>query len=167
MLRCPHKDLTQKELKRQLHYNPKTGIFKWIISKRGLSSKKMCGWKREDGYMIIGVNYKRYYAHRLAWLYVYGEFPKKQIDHINRNKTDNRIENIRDASPSTNNKNKPLQKNNKSGYKGIYWDTHRNKWVAQIKLNGKQKNLGGFKNIKNAINARKEANVKYNFNKLD
>jgi len=100
--------LTQAELHQYLNYDPQTGIFTWKVK---LSDKinigQKTGCKNNRGYLLIKINKKLYRAHRLAWLYVYGYFPKFTIDHINRIKTDNRIENLRDVTIQENLKNKP------------------------------------------------------------
>jgi len=93
-------DITQEELKRLLHYNPKTGIFRW---------KKIAGKTTSRGYRVIKINKKRYYAHRLAFLYMTGEFPSlkggKVVDHKNQKKDDNWWRNLRVVTSSTNSKN--------------------------------------------------------------
>lgn len=89
--------ITQEELKEYLHYDPLTGDFNWTIGKRGLKVNSKAGSMNDQGYVIIRINNIRYRAHRLAWLYVYGHFPINEIDHINGVRSDNRIENLRDA----------------------------------------------------------------------
>ena len=79
-----------------------------------------------------------YYAHRLVWLYMMNEWPKKQIDHINGIRDDNRWGNLREASPLQNNANRKRRHDNKSGYKGVWLDKHRNRWVAEIRLHGRR-----------------------------
>jgi hypothetical protein len=156
--------LTQKYLKSILKYNKNTGIFKWKKElSKCIKNKEIAGTiSKLNGYAYIGINGKIYKAHRLAWLYVYGHFPKQMIDHINRKKTDNRICNLRDVSRSVNGHNKGLQSNNTSGHKGIYLDKRDNIWFSQIKINNKIIHLGRFKYKKDAITARKESEIKYN-----
>ena len=150
--------LTQKQVKRQFSYNKKTGILKWKI---GIRKGKNVGCLDERGYIQTVINNKKTYIHRLIWLYVYGEFPKKEIDHINRIKDDNRICNLRDVSRQINNYNHGLNKNNKSGYKGVRWNKKCNKWASFIGINNKLIHLSCFKLIKDAIKARKRAELKY------
>ena len=83
-------------------------------------------------------------AHRLAWLYIYGIMPSEQIDHINHDKADNRIENLREATNQQNQFNKPKSKYSKSNYKGISFHKKSNKWLAQININKVNTYLGIF-----------------------
>ena len=154
---------TQKELKRQLHYNPDSGVFIWRIFKNGCVQRGDIAGTLNNEYIRIKIDSKNYSAHRLAWLYMYGEFPKKCIDHINRIKDDNRISNLRDVSLSINQRNRRLNKNNKAGYRGIYFNKKISKWIAQIKVNNVSTNLGGFKYKKDAIKKRKQIELKYNY----
>ena len=100
--------ITQEYLKSVLYYDKDTGLFTWKISnKKGhVKEGKLAGSKDNRGYVKIQINKKDYTAHRLAWFYIYGEWPKQVIDHINRIKFDNRIENLRDVSVLENNKNR-------------------------------------------------------------
>ena len=83
-------------------------------------------------------------AHRLAWFYVYGSWPGLYIDHINGNKTDNRINNLRAATPSNNQHNRGKSKRNITGLKGVSYDVKRRKWVSGISYNGIKMNLGRY-----------------------
>jgi hypothetical protein len=148
--------LTQIELKKLLHYNPETGIFIRLTRTRRIRSGAIAGGLDKCGYLIITINKKNYKAHRLAFLYVNGKFPEKDIDHINRIKSDNRMCNLREATQSQNQKNKSLYKNNKSGYKGVHWDGCNKRWVAQARINNIQQRLGSFKAIDEAVIAYQE-----------
>lgn len=137
--------LTQSELKSQLHYDPETGIFTRIVSTSNrVKVGDIAGRKHNFGYLQIQVNGKLYLSHRLAWLYVYGEFPLNDIDHINMIRDDNWIENLREATRSENLFNRGSNKTNTSGFKGVSFNKASNKWVAQAKLNGKKQGLGYF-----------------------
>lgn len=85
--------LTQSRLKTILHYDPETGMFRWRVSNGAAKAGRLAGSLRPNGYLHIGVDCNRYYSHRLAWLYVYGVWPKDQLDHINGIPNDNRIAN--------------------------------------------------------------------------
>jgi len=111
----------------------------------------------------IIINKEHYLAHRLAWLYVNGEFPPDQIDHINHVRNDNRIKNLRTVSCKENQKNKLMHKNNTSGVIGVHWYKPRMKWKAGIKVNGELNHLGYFTSLREAAKARKEAERKYGF----
>ena len=137
--------LTQAELKSQLHYNPDTGIFTWTVSKsRTAKSGYIAGTLHHEGYITIGVNGNVYPSHRLAWLYVYGEFPIDKIDHINQIRNDNRIVNLRDCNNSENLKNIKIYSSNTSGYKGVSYHKLSGRWSATAQLNSKQYHLGLF-----------------------
>ena len=155
--------ITQKHLKELLHYDPETGFFIWNKRGRGLSFGKRAGNKKRDGYVRIMLNRREYSAHRLAWLYIHGSFPKGQIDHINHVRADNRIKNLRDVTRSENQRNASFRKNNKSGFNGVFWYTCKSRWVARIYVKGKIKHLGNFIKKSDAIEARKKANIKYDF----
>lgn len=156
--------ITQEYLKSILHYNPETGIFTWKVNVARAKKDTIAGGFRNDGYHRIKINTKRYLSHRLAWLYVYGEFPNGNIDHINVNPSDNRISNLRIATASQNSINKKLSANNKSKFKGVHFVKSKNKWMARITINRKKIYLGIFKDIKDAALAYKEAAIKYHKN---
>jgi len=145
--------LTQERLKEILHYNPKTGIFINKIQ-RSFSAKKgkTAGAIDGQGYIVIGINYKSYLAHRLAYLYCYGFLPENGLDHIDRIRHHNWISNLREASTQCNQRNYGNRKDNKSGVKGVSF--YKNKWRANIKNNQKQHNLGVYKSFDNAVCAR-------------
>lgn len=153
------KMITQQELKKLLNYNPITGVFNCINSKRIIKNGRI----NNRGYITFFINKKSYLAHRLAWLYVYGNFPKDCIDHINHVKTDNRINNLRECSPFLNGQNNSKRKDNKSGFTGVFFSKSVNKWQVQIRINKKPIHLGIFENIDDAIECRKVANIKYGF----
>ena len=147
--------ITQDELKLLLSYNSETGDFTNLVSRSGMARiGKIAGFNRTGYYSQIGLNGKLYYTHRLVWLYVYGYFPKLIIDHINGDKGDNRLSNLRLASISQNAINqKKLQRNNTSGYKGVSWSKKSRKWRAGSTVNGKTVTIGYFDDVKEAANA--------------
>lgn len=157
--------ITQAELKDNFNYNYKTGELSWIYaSKRGgFKAGRICNCLDVHGYIQINFNGKIYKGHRLVWLYVNGEFPDNQIDHINHNRADNRIENLRCVNNFENHLNRPLQSNNKYGIAGIYLNKRVNRYYAYITYKGKRINLGGFKTVDEAIFVRKQANINYGF----
>lgn len=125
---------------------------------------KSVGAKRTNGYLGVCVDYKVYLAHRIIWQMVYGDVPANmQIDHINGNKADNRIANLRLVTHQQNNMNRPLQSNNKSGQHGVFWNNGRAKWQSRIIVSRKQIHLGFFKSQKDAVKAREQAEKSYGF----
>ena len=136
--------ITQKRLKEVLDYDAEKGVFRWKISTRKIKVGKVAGTNKGNGYIGIQIDGKIYQAHRLAWLYVYGYFPKKDTDHINMIKSDNRINNLRESERWQNMGNIKKFSNNKSGYKGVCFYKRDGNWKAQIRANGVLKHLGYF-----------------------
>ena len=101
--------------------------------------------------------------HRIVWAVHYGQWPTKNIDHIDGNKANNAIKNLREVTHQKNMKNRGIQKNNTSGHIGVGWDKFTSKWVAQIQNNGNRILLGRYINIEDAIAARQAAEVEYGF----
>ena len=156
--------LTQEKIKEVLHYDLDTGVFVWL---KRTSVRIMigdtAGCVSKNGYYQIKALNIVSYAHRLAFLYMTGEWPKDQVDHINHIKTDNRWCNLRASTDKENRKNMPRQKNNTSGVNGVGWDSSRKKWISCIKINSKAIHLGRFSNFFDAVCARKSAENKYGF----
>lgn len=160
--------ITQEELKKLLNYDPETGIFKWICNKRRSNGSGCAGtlvYRNGKRYMQISIDSKKYYAHRLAWLYMYSEFPHNTIDHINGNGLDNSVSNLRDVTIVDNRRNHRKYNTNKSGLVGVCWDNTYKKWKSYINLYGVLKNIGHYDNIFDAACARKSAQHKYGFHK--
>ena len=144
-------DAPTAELVRELlNYDPESGIFTWRKSYAGHRQKgSVAGYAKKrygakTSYYVIGINGKQYPAHRLAWLITHGRWPRHHIDHINNNGHDNRLVNLREATPSQNNQNTGLQSNNTVGFKGVTKIKGSDKYQAQIQHNGKHKYLGRF-----------------------
>jgi hypothetical protein len=156
------KILTQEYLKELLSYNPLTGEFVWIAPRKRVIVGRVAGGLLK-GYVRICINKKTYWAHRLAWLYMTGKSPSKQIDHINHNRADNRFINLRECSHQENHRNRTLQKNNTSGFIGVCWNKNDKKWLASIRINGNRKNLGLFKERNHAVIARWMAEDEYGY----
>ena len=130
--------LTQSRLKEILHYDQATGIFAWATEKRyGLKSGSVAGTKNAQGYIDIQIDEIKHKAHRLAWLYYYGEFPKKNIDHLNKIRNDNAITNLREANHSENGQNRSLNKSNTSGFRNVSYSKNYKKWRCYLRLKGK------------------------------
>jgi hypothetical protein len=137
--------LTQEKLKEILFYEPKTGLFTRKITKSNRAVAGSLVLNKYNKYMVIGIDNKNYYLHRLAWLYIYGEWPKNDIDHINGIKSDNRIENLRDVTKSVNMQNLIKKTNkNQTDYLGVSFCKKSKKWYSRISVNKKQITIGRF-----------------------
>ena len=156
--------MDREKLKTYLDYDPETGIFTWIASKGAASKNRPAGGLNNKGYARLTIDGVTYYAHQLAWLYQYGYIPK-EIDHIDRNKANNKIANLRDVSHQENTKNRGVSKNNKSGIPGVW--KQGEKWRAKIGVDGKNIHLGGFDKITDAIRARRLAEIEHKFPPFD
>lgn len=139
-------------IRSNMHYDAETGILTWTTRKQGRVVGKPIGQYDKDGYLILvrsenghkSGKKKRYCVHRIAWIWVHGKEPVDQIDHINGNKSDNRLCNLREANTAENMRNVGKQSHNTSGWKGVSWHKLRSKWRADIKVNQKQIALGLF-----------------------
>lgn len=137
--------LTAKRLKELVRYDPITGFFTWAKGRRGCRAGDTAGRRRpEDGYWQVMLDGKQYYYQRLAVLYMTGRWPAEEADHKSTDKDDHTWENIRQATYSQNQQNKPKQSNNTSGYKGVTWNSQHKKWFARISVSGKRHHLGYF-----------------------
>lgn len=142
--------LTQNELKRLLEYDPESGIFTRRVSRGGMKAGSVAGCLRPYGYTSIRVGGKDYQSHRLAFLYMEGYMPENEIDHINRDPGDNRWSNLREVSRQCNIRNASVHSANKSRVKGVCWDRSRNKWMAQVMVDGINHCLGRFNDLAEA-----------------
>jgi hypothetical protein len=157
-------ELTQERLREVLDYDPGTGVFRWTDKGRNCLIGKVAGsTSNVTGYCIICVDKKTYSAHRLVWLHVHGFFPPEQVDHINRDRTDNRLSNLRLVSNAENRRNVGLSKYNTSGVSGVGWSRRENRWVSRIGVEGKTIYLIYTKDFFEACCARLSANNKYGF----
>lgn len=164
MKTTPVPKITQEILKEILHYDPDAGIFRWAKTRKKAKSGKVAGYVSARGYVVISINSKRYFAHRLAWLYVHGYFPENVIDHIDRNPSNNAISNLREVSQECNLRNCKLSNNNMSGVTGVCFIDTRGYYTAQITNNKKRTTIGCFRSKIDAVKARWDAEVKYGFN---
>ena len=137
-------DLTAARVRELLSYEPETGVFRWVAHRCNLVEQQVAGHVTKYGYRLIGVDLKTNMAHRLAWLYVSGSWPDDEVDHINGDRDDNRIANLREASRSENQQNLARRANNTSGFPGVCWSNQASKWQAGIKVHGRLIGLGQF-----------------------
>lgn len=145
-------DVTAERLHELLDYDLLTGTFTWRVAHRGTAKAGAVAGSPGAGYVCIRIDGRRYLAHRLAWLYVHGGWPDTQVDHINGDPTDNRLANLRMATPAQNQQNqRRARADNKCGLLGV--SLCRGRWQAEIRLNGKGIYLGRFDTPKQAHDA--------------
>jgi len=143
--------ISHEELLRQLTYDPKTGLFERRFGRRHTHHRN------RGGYVVIGVNYRTYYAHRLAWFYMFGEWPTLVIDHINGDRSDNRISNLRLANMSQNVINSSVTWG-MTGKRGVFRQANTKKYRVRLSLNGiKNIHIGYFATKEEAARARNDA----------
>ena len=144
--------LSREQIAKELAYDSDTGDFTWIRPRIGVKVGHKAGCTMSRGYVQIMLGYEKYQAHRLAWFVVYGDWPKGQIDHIDGDKANNRIDNLRDVGGSENSHN-CLRPVGKSGRRGVKWNSRKNRWEAGIKINGKRVFLGMYSDVNAAGDA--------------
>lgn len=169
--------LTAEVLKQLLRYDPETGQLFWL-ERPPEFFKSAIAWSafntfragneaftatRADGYRVGAIFGKLYRAHRVIWALHFGHWPVNEIDHIDGNPGNNRLDNLRDVPAATNRRNSKMLRNNTSGHTGVTWSKMYKKWVAHIKLNGRYHGLGYFTEIEAAIAARKKAETGHGF----
>lgn len=150
--------LTQAQLQEVIRYDPLTGQFFW----------RTCRWRRpqnaapiereivpkpDHGYARVRIEGVLYYMHRVAWLYMTGDWPSDEIDHINGNRSDNTFSNLREATSEQNKHNVGLCATNTSGFKGVSWDKRDRRWYPYIWVNNKKRHLGSFSSAEEAHKA--------------
>ena|SRR5438105_9984711 len=141
--------LTAQRLRELLDYAPETGLFYWRVRRGCAGAGRQAGSLHTVGYRVIRVDGVTHLAHRLAWLHVHGDHPIAEIDHVNGNRMDNRITNLRQCSRGQNARN--VTTRNACGFKGIYH--RRSRWHAQISVNGRRTYLGSYENAEQAAAA--------------
>lgn len=149
------KSLAHDELLRQLDYNQESGIFVWKINKKGgVNAGDIAGTKSKNGAVYISIWPTRFMAHRLAWLYVHKKWPSHEIDHINGNRSDNRIANLRDVTRLVNQQNiRVPHRDSKSQILGVRKFRNTNLYQARIGVKGKEIHIGYFKTPEEAHSA--------------
>lgn len=144
-----------------LHYDADYGVFTNKTRRSNVSPiGKVLGTANTSGHLVLMVDNVMYLAHRLAWFYCFKEWPEVLIDHIDRDPSNNRIDNLREATKSTNGFNSKLRIDNTIGLKGVYFDKRRNHFYSQIVINKTKIYLGRFDSAQEAhtayINKAKE-----------
>lgn len=150
----PKELITAEEARQLFHYNPETGDLTWKVSRGRIASGRIVRTRHNHGYYSVRINRGQYLVHRVIWLIVHGRWPTEHIDHANGVRTDNRLCNLREATRSENQWNQAISRRNKSGFKGVFWAKHANKWEARVEVSGKRQYLGRY-------DTREEAHAAY------
>lgn len=148
--------LTADQLREYLDYDPATGEFR-----RNNPKQRVLGSVTKKGYVRITLQGQHMRAHRLAFLYMEGRWPKDLMDHINGDRSDNRWENLREANCCQNSRNRKLDCQNTTGFKGVVFCCRNKKYRSRIKINGVRKELGWFKTPEEAHAAYCQAAQEY------
>lgn len=169
-------NISVQALDLMIKYEPTTGCLFWKKRPRqtfdtdfawkawnGRYAGKQAGSASARKYLYVKIQKRCLLAHRVAWALHYGEWPSQCIDHINGNRQDNRLENLRSVSEKENNKNLSIRSDNKSGVVGVRWLDNRRKWYADIRVSKKLLHLGYFETKAEAVAARKQAETKFGF----
>ena len=135
----------QDRLQKLLDYDPDTGLFTWLVrTNKRIKIGAAAGSPHNEGYRQIKIDGEKHLAHRLAWLWMTGDWPAHQLDHINGIRDDNRWDNLREATQAENNQNMAMHRDNTSGFMGVCWHRLAGKWMAQIRVAGRSRYLGLF-----------------------
>jgi len=137
-------EISRADLLPVLNYNEETGDFTWKKTGRGRKADCSAGWIGDQGYRIISIGGRSFRAHRLAWIYTHNRQPKNLIDHIDGDRLNNKISNLREATPQQNLQNAVVGKRSTSGFKGASWNNKNSNWRSQITFRGENKYLGSF-----------------------
>lgn len=164
--------ITREQLSTVLECIPETGSLTW--KPRVESSPYIKAWNTKYagkqagnltglGYLHTQAFGRRLFVHRIVWLFAHNEWPPTLLDHVNGDRADNRISNLRAVPHAINLRNQALRRTNKSGVMGVHWSAQRRKWVAKIVVGGRTIILGHFDSVDEAASARKEADRQYGF----
>lgn len=149
------------------YYNAETGRLHWKVKFcRSMNAGDVAGDINAHGYYRVTVRGRQYLAHRIIWDLLHPDdllTKEEEIDHIDHNPLNNKSDNLRKVSRTTNGRNVSKGRNNTSGVVGVYWKKRNQKWLAQIKVNQKDVHLGLFSDKEDAVAARKAAEIKYGF----
>lgn len=151
---APISVLPATELLARISYDPISGEFRWACAGRGVAAGKAAGSLSRFGYHIIKLGRQQYRAHRLAWLIVHGEWPQGEIDHINGDRTDNRIANLRVVDRAANSQNRwTAHHDNSCGLLGATWNKQHKRWQAKLVARKVRHHLGYFDTAQQAHDA--------------
>jgi hypothetical protein len=175
-MKLPRSSITQEYVKNRLAYNAETGILTWLPQPESAFArsqsyltwhKRFCGKEAgtailDNGYKYINIANNVLLVHRVIWLHQYGYWPE-QVDHINHDRTDNRLANLIEVNVGENARNISLPDDNTSGRIGVSWVSHRGTWRATIKAHGVSHHLGTYHNKVDAVAARERAEKEFGF----
>lgn len=149
------------EIYEALSYDAHTGLVTWRLNRSSnVKAGAVAGWDNGNGYRRIEIKGKRVYSHHVAWLFMTGEWPELEVDHINGDPSDNRPQNLRAANRFENTRNSSVRSHNQSGLKGAKYDRRHNIWIARITVDKKTTYLGRFRDAASAHVAYCEAAVR-------
>lgn len=154
-------DIEIEELRSLLDFNPETGELTWKVSRSRVKRGDLAGRIGDQGYVTVGLRGGFYRGHRLGFAIHYGRWASGLLDHINRNRSDNRICNLRECTNAENLRNTGLYASNRSGRKGAYFDKTAGKWRALIRVSGKKIYLGYFDTVDAAGDAYDRAAIEH------
>lgn len=138
-------NLTQEIVRKYLHYNPDTGMFTWLLPRSGHQVGRVNYPRSHNSYVHVKMFNQSYLAHRVAWFYMTGKWPRNEIDHINLIRHDNSWKNLREATSAQNSANVPeTRKNRSSGLKNVVWRKSDSKWIARLQVSRKRHTVGFF-----------------------
>jgi hypothetical protein len=151
--------LTADHLREIIHYDPETGVFTWRIrpSQRTFAGDVTGVAVRKDGYCSVKIGRQSYKAHRLAWLYMTGEWPEHEVDHRDRNRANNVWRNLRAATKKQNQENRTPRRDSSSGVTGVLWSNRDQAWRATIVIEGRKRHIGTRKVLSEAVALRAAA----------
>lgn len=155
-------DLTAEQVREILSYDPETGLLTWKVrTSNRMRIGQVAGTVGKHGYVTISIRYKKYTAQRIIWLIVTGKWPEGMIDHRDTVRSNNRWENLREASQSQNACNSKTPSDNASGVKGVAYNKRDRNWMAYINKDGRRVYLGTYPDKAQAAAARNRAAPKY------
>lgn len=149
MTQTTRASLSAERVRELLDYDPSTGIFTNRARRQRVKVGAPAGYTRKDGYVAIGLDGQKYFAHRLAWLYMTGSWPKNEVDHRDLNTSNNAWANLRDATHAENHCNVRMYRNNKTGFKGVR-KVSKDRFRAQITIDRNVIHLGSFRDAHKA-----------------
>lgn len=153
--------LTAERLRELVVYDPETGVMKSRVSRHRVKPGDVIGVLNSKGHLLTRISWRLYYVHRLAWLYMTGEWPTNFVDHRNGDPADNRWANLREATRAQNGRNRSCNHGNRAGTKNVYWCARDRSWRVLIKADGVEHYIGQFRDLDEARTAAHTAMLQY------